>query len=143
MFRRLRETGCQHLDDFSVPCNDLMRLVQVTDLIRSHRRSILTDHSTHVKAPVIGRATATLVALPLKVPVMFGYRHSVACQHFDCYGHTALRWGVVRGFGRDRRITSNCTSALSCFTLLRRVQTFQQHANECQPLKSLSGRQLW
>ncbi len=109
MFGRLHESGCQHPDDFYMLHNGLMRLVQVTHLIRRHRSSIFTDHSIHVEAPMIRGAKAAFVAFPVKAPVVFGHCYFVACQHFDGCRHTAydeLRYGVWEGVAE-----SNCTSA--------------------------------
>ena len=83
-----------------MPRNDLMRLVQVTDLIRRHPRTIITDHIIHVPAPSIWGAKVTFIAFPLKVPVVFGYCYFVACQHFDGCRHTTYdesRYGVWEG----------------------------------------------
>lgn len=109
MFGRLHESGYQHLDDFYMLRDGLMRLVQVTHLIRRHRSSIFTDHSIHVETPIVRGAKAAFIAFPVKAPVVFGHCYFVACQHFDGCRHTAydeLRYGVWEGVAE-----SNCTSA--------------------------------
>ncbi len=101
MFRRyFHKSGYQHRDDIFLLRNDLIRLVQVTRLESRNLRSIVTDHSIHVLAPIIRGAKATFIAFPLKVPVVFGYCYFVACQHSDGCRHTTydeVRYGVWEG----------------------------------------------